>query len=473
MTAISKHTVDPTLTEDVQSLQQNIVAVAKRGKVSKPLQDYSAAKILIEWSKTDLIEIVLFTQYSTNSPVGDFFKWLNINDKVDMAVLFENTQQLQLGDYKVTIYHIDQHLSKKINDAEALLKIIYVDAEFIEHEDWNTAIKLLQAKGAICVFVGNEPVVEIEELCQTTPNNSFINLSGEAVTPFEDIVNQENVTTKFPLIRLCHYVDYLQQVNDLIIDELKTQANLLFGKSILNYQKQLINDRKSELVSSKQGGQFKTLITQKTKINFKEIETELEQVETHDETIMQLKTNLNNFVGFKEAKGSRNVTLKIPTTAIEYFGKSMQAALGNFYEAKLNNTQQLFDHIESKIRADLKTKDIELTKFNAPKQAKDKLAQSGAEFTFEKPYEKQINKKGIGQLLMDLRTPIFMLMPFMMIAGVFGSLMGGKDVGLIDEAKLFYQNRHCIVVNQLPKYYNDEFRVFINNVDKKRTIGCS
>lgn len=471
MTAIANHTIAPDIITDIQALQQTIVAVAKRGNVDNQLINYSTIDLLKEWAKTDCAEIILLTEKMLHPNIENCFNWLGVNNEINKDQLFEKVQTVQLENFQTKLYHIDNCQSRKIDEISPVVKIIYVDEQFLKNKDWKATQSLLEFKDAVCIYVCNELLPEIAELSKAKPNSILINLSGEATTPFINIINNETLTNKFPLIRLSHYIDYLQQVNNLISDDLKRKAGLLFGKSILNYQKQIINDRKSEVISSKQGGQFKTLISQKTKTIIKEIEVELEQVEANDEAIADLKKNMINFVGFKEVKGSRNITIKIPPTAIEHFSKSMQTALGNFYETKLNSTEQLFGNMEANIRKDLRSKHIDLPKFKTTGQAKEKLKKPVTEFTFEKPYEKQITKKGIGQLLMDLRTPIFMLMPFMMIAGVFGSLMGSKDVGQIDEATLFYQNRPCIVINQLPKHYDGEFRVFINNVDNKRTKG--
>lgn len=471
MTAIANHTIDPAITTDIKALQQAIVSTAKRGKVNNQLIEYCTIDMLKQWANTDCAEIILLTEKTLNPGIDNFFDWLTVNEAFNKDQLFETTQTVQFKNFETKIYHIDNCAPRKIEAALPVIKIIFVDARFLETEDEKAIQSILNFKDAVCIYVCNEQLPEVVEWSKTKPNGVFINLSEEATTTFSEVINDETLTSKFPLIRVSHYINYLHQVNELISVDLKNKANLLFGKSILNYQKQLLNDRKSEVISSKQGGQFKTLINQKTKTIIKEIEVELEQVEANDEAIASLRKDIINFVGFKETKGNRNITIKIPPTAIEHFSKSMQTALGNFYEAKLNYTKKLFENMETDIRKDLQVKHIDLPKFKETPQATEKLKKPNAEFTFEKPYEKQITKKGIGQLLMDLRTPIFMLMPFMMIAGVLGSLMGSKDVGQIDEATLSYQNRPCIVINQLPKHYDGEFRVFINNVDNKRTKG--
>lgn len=115
---------------------------------------------------------------------------------------------------------------------------------------------------------------------------------------------------------------------------------------------------------------------------------------------------------------------------------------------------------------------IYLSKFKKKLAISKKLPpKQVTEFIFEKLYEKQITKKLIGQLLMGLRTPIFLLFPFIIIASIFGSLNNGKDVGQVDDTILFYKNRPCIAITDLPQSLDGEFRKFIQNVDDSREKG--
>jgi len=476
MTTTIKNIIDPAIAADVQQLQSTMLNLAKKGGVELPLIEYCQAQVN-KWTSSVTMEIILLTEQTINKDVQAFAEWLPVKFSENLQGWFDSVQQYSIEHdtiSNVSLFHIYNYTNKKIDEPKPVIKVVFYDANFLKKACIKTALDIINSQPALCIFLTNEPDASIETWCKDYPDypsNRFINLIDNELS-FDEVVNDEKLLAKIPFVQFSHYMQYLQQVNTLIGRQLSKQNNLLFGKSILNYKKQALHERKNNAVSSRDGNQFKAVISKKVKNLNKTIDDQLENLEGSSEAIAEIKNGIQNFVGFKEVKGSRNITIKIPQTAINYKSDGMQQALQNFYEGKLEEIQGQFVKIENSIKEKLAEKEIHLPAFKKQPVVDARLTQQPtAEFNFEKPYEKQIAKKGIGQLLMDLRTPIFMLMPFMMIAGVFGSLMGGKDIGQIDEAMLFKNSRLCIAITELPQSSNNAYRVFIEQVDAKRKKG--
>ncbi len=477
MTATANHIIDPAITTDVKQLQQSLLALANKGGVDAQLIKFCQANLLNDWSSSIKIDIILLTEPKVNDHILAFEKWLPNQLSKDMQTWFDTIHNYTIehtSPVQISLFHINNYISHKIEEAKPVLQIIFYDAWFLNSAAVETALELTINQTAACMFLTNEPGISIETMCKSSPNyanHRFMNLQETELT-LNNLVEDEKLKPKFPLVQLHQYVEYLAQVNTLIGQQLQVKSDLLFGKSIINYKKQLLHERTSNSVSGRASSQFKTHINKITKNISKRIDNQLENLEAACEAVGLIKNNINTFVGFKEVKGSRNITIKIPQTAISYKSESTQHALQAFYEENLKAIQDQFKKIETSIKEQLAENEIHLPAFKKQPKLDDKLIQQPtSDFNFEKPYEKQITKKGIGQLLMDLRTPIFMLMPFMMIAGVFGSLMGGKDVGQIDETVLFNESRHCIAITAIPEASNHAYRVFIEQVDAKRKKG--
>jgi len=480
MTATTQQPIiDPALSADVQQLQRTVKELAKRAKVNPGISRLADVNFNLAGQRELQASIVLLTETNFTEDLNLFLNWLSLGNQTNLDTLFDVQQESIIKcviELKAALYHYKNSSPCTIlSPTKSVVKIIFYDKYFLENEDAETTLEQLDLDTAICFYVNCDDADELMKLKTKSLNNAanskFINLKTDE-TQLDNLLEDESIIPKTTLIRLCHYVKYIEQVNNLLKFDLKKKSDVLLGKAVLAYKKQLINERSEASVSSRDGGQFKTVINKKVKAYLKEVEGELESLAVVNESIATVKSQINQFIGFKEIKGNKNITIKLPPSAVEFQSETMQGLLSDYYTNGVDGTNAKFNKIENDIKTSLSEKGIYLGEFKKKPVVIEKLTQKpAAEFTFEKPYEKQIQKKGIGQLLMDLRTPIFMLMPFMMIAGVFGSLMGGKDVGQVDDTVLFYNSRPCIAITQLPQSTDGEFRRFIEELDDNREKG--
>jgi len=450
MTAVTQQPIiDPALSADVQQLQRTVKELAKRAKVNPGIAKLAETNFNANTQRELQTSIILLTEATFNDDLDLFLNWLGINDQLSLDNLFDGQQELIIKksvDLNATLYHYKNGSHSNImSPSKPVIQIIFYDQYFLENEEIEIALEQIDMDAAICFYINsNDEGVDVDDLLKlktkslnNASNSKFINLkSGE--TQLDNLLEDEIILPKAPLIQLCHYVKYIEQVNNLLKFDLKKKSDVLLGKAVLAYKKQMINERNQVNVSSRDGGQFKTVINKKVKTLLKEVEGELESLAVVNDSIASVKSQINQFVGFKEIKGNKSITIKLPPSAVEFQSEAMQDLLADYYANGVERANDQFNTIENDIKTSLSEKGIYLGEFKKKPVVIEKLTQKpAAEFTFEKPYEKQIQKKGIGQLMMDLRTPIFMLMPFMMIAGVFGSLMGGKDVGKVDDTGIF------------------------------------
>lgn len=96
----------------------------------------------------------------------------------------------------------------------------------------------------------------------------------------------------------------------------------------------------------------------------------------------------------------------------------------------------------------------------------------------EADWTRSFTQKGLYHLFMELRTPMFMLLPFMMIGSLFAALLIGVDKGEINTSLTHNNSRQEIVeITKLPsKYFPDDpdrqgYLQFIEDLNKRINDG--
>ncbi|WP_010183014.1 hypothetical protein [Aquimarina agarilytica] len=246
------------------------------------------------------------------------------------------------------------------------------------------------------------------------------------------------------------------------------------GKSIIVNQKlQEIQNTKSEL-STKDLNFTKSRITNDFKYITKSIEESFEEsfdnFDKNNSELRDLQEDILSFVGFVEIKRSKNLTLKIADGAIQNKLDKTNNILTDFLEKTNKNVNNHLAQLNLWLKNTYSVRNINIPNISISKLSTSLIRETLAVSNIfpEKVYEKQISFKNLGHLLMELRTPLFMLMPFMMVFAVFGALINSEDLGTIDESQLFYNNRPCVAITSLPVSRDNAFRKFINELNALR-----
>ena len=218
----------------------------------------------------------------------------------------------------------------------------------------------------------------------------------------------------------------------------------------------LKNISKDKAISTKNSTDLKAELTKK----FRSINTlidertqELEQ-ENPDSFLTRIKEDISKMDNFSEEEQVRNVMYKIPKGALDRYSNQVQFKLKSSFDSTLFEIKRSLDEINeivfSSFKELVKKQPLLLSKSLPSELTQEVLNQH---IQYSRSYEKSITKKGIQNLLMEIRTPLFMLMPLMMFFGLFGAIFQENDEGEILNDKTTHNGKNAVVITKLPSKY--------------------
>ncbi len=473
---------DRTLQKELEQLSLLLKQFAKQAECSPPIQALANKEMPAEGKEILHAEVVFLVDRKEESEALKKVKqWLSIdatlsqeelfNGKINGNININNTLAV-----KLQAYHFDYYPIRKLSEDKKILKIVVYDSSYKElYKNWALAEELLAKDPAVCLAVNLQPVAENQEnntLQVRTLHTQTISLE-QLETPLAKLLEDPALLNKITLAKQRNQLHYLITVYQIILTDIREKTRQLQGRAMVSYKKQWQNQQKDADLSSRDSTHVKWVINTKLKQITKAIEDAVENFEKEDESYSTLEENILSFFGFVEGKSGKSVTFKMSDGAIQDKIEKTNEVLTGFY----SRTLELVNDHSKEVQKDLTN---QLNAWKLQLSLQEVLPQdSGAmpvtkEFLLDssinsgKSYEKQVPYKGIGGLLTEMRTPLMMLMPFMMIFALFGALIKGESKGNIDNSILFYNNRPSIAITQLPESWDNEYRKFINEVEEQR-----
>lgn len=463
---------------ELKKLAIQIELLAKKQALEMPLQQLANQAIEVATSETIQAAIIFLTPKQKTSEITKVLQWLGLDEDIEDELVFGGTMKGDIPldtDTKLhmQMMHFDTYPMHR-NLLEFIpVKIVVYDCSYAaNYPQWELAWSLLEAEPAIhlCIDVSTqETSIQMPSL-NSIWSQKIRNQELTSLVSLQEWMFTTEVQTHCAIAQLKSMEYLMQQLYQLIDEDVSTKEKVCKGKQLLAQKKQFAFKDQETRISSKAVSVLKVVVDAHFKKMIQEINEGIVEFEKGNEDFVAVEKEITAFKGFVEQKANKQLTLKITEGAIQHKTGKATIAVATYFERCITQINTQLAHVQSDIS-------IKFEKWNISQEKPivDSISSSlGKEIIEttpsipEKPYEKQISYKGIGALLMELRTPLFMLMPFMMIFGLFGALVGSEDKGNIMTTTLFYQDRPCIAIDKLPESRNNAFRKFIAEVDALR-----
>jgi len=480
-----KKGIDRMLLKEVTQIMPMLKILAKQQEL--PLQTQQLTSVIYDQSSTGLIfdcDCVFLTEKKLSPTLKKVMQWLGEKGANQEKSVFEGTiiKTSKLSDtvtLKMNLFHFDRYPIQKLSDTPKALKVIFYDPDYDpESNYWRLAPEVLSLNPAVHILINVGKNVEdtsvgkkISEALTSMAIQTFH--ISEITKPFNELILEDAFFSKLQYARLKNHVNYCKAVYQIINDDLLEREAVIKGKMLLANNRQTQVDANKGGPTTKDISFLKTKIDGKIKQTIKQVDHKIVNFNKEQPDFKTLLKDINSFLGFVENKSSRYLILKISEGALKDKTDKAGTILTNFFESIVIMVNSEIEAVKQDVKTHFKEWKLEAPDLQILpiKKTLPKEIVATTNLAPEKPFEKQITSKGIGSLLMELRTPLFMLMPFMMIFALFGALVGGDDVGLIDESLRFYNNRPCVAITKLPESRGNAFGAFLDDLNSKNKKG--
>ena len=189
----------------------------------------------------------------------------------------------------------------------------------------------------------------------------------------------------------------------------------------------------------------------------------------------EVSKEIKSYIGFQEEESSKQQTIKVSEGFIESILEKTQTKAESTIDKEVNYIKIALNNLGNKINQDLL--DIEVEPINDPPEIN--IVKEEIYHSVIKPrnsFDKTVPKKGLYTLFMDLRTPIFMMMPIIMIWGILGALLVKPDKGIVNEEVIYKNDKDVIVITKLPEFLGSDFlqasKAFIKELNEALNDGA-
>ena len=374
---------------------------------------------------------------------------------------------------KLHLFHFDHFPKRRLGDIRKSLTIVVFDPVFItQYKNAALAkavlgldatvlltVNVLASKQDATSYFSGFKAVHCKHLAFPTPEQALKEELGNK--ELLKLIQRAEIQNEFQTLKIAY---------ELLCQEQSIKEDQFIGKAIRFHKKQHTSREAGAQNALRETGELRAILDISFKQLQKTVDEKLENFEKGQPEYKVLQEEISNFLGFVESKGGRYVSMQLSDGAVKDKVDKNQRLLSSFFDHILDVVNTELVAIEGKLKKHLSQCKLDTSGVKLS-QIPNKFSKEVLESTNslpDKSYEKQVTSKGIGSLLMELRTPLFMLMPFMMIFALFGALVGGEDKGTIDESVFFYNKRHCIAINSLPEARGGAYKSFIDDIEAAR-----
>lgn len=286
------------------------------------------------------------------------------------------------------------------------------------------------------------------------PKNKFLT-NDLLLKDFIDVGNIRDST----FILKSYYSNKIGQISKLMeffVKSKEVEGKRIKGKMILN-NKDLSEIRSTDTRGmSRESSNVKGDLSKKIRILQRQFEAELDKVQFDEEGFVQLiKKEISDYQGLLEVESGKTITIDISDGYAKDLESNALKGLTDFVEGTAKTIITNVTSIQNELKNYLKEKKIE-----GPIIPKVSMSDMPTEdYCTLEPIEtanftKSFNKKGgMYQLFMELRTPMFMMMPLMMVGSLFGALLVGSDNGAISPKTHDEYGEQIVMIDRFPEYF--------------------
>ena len=457
--------------------------VANLGNILKQLASESGCKQVVQpiFQKESLftghpvvrVEVLLLSDDPNPAQLDRFTNWTGQND-LHLKAGEPEEIHYQSHHFLFNSFQYQQRPVRRVADEKPTIKVLAYTPDFAEREFFEVILKGLTAETPCCFLVclaDEDPALNLHRLklysnCQHVEAFAGRDLTEKGLL---DLVVGKDFEERLKTIRLYHQINDYAIAGTLIQQNLQLQQQQVGNNRLLNEREKIKYRHRENEVSTKDINGLRSDLSKSFKNIGRIIDDQAAQLDLESEGsyLTKVKTEIDHSDKFYEEDGVKSILFKVPDGVIENMRTNIFEQLKNDFDRAVKAIKDQLSRIENEVRNSFRDLGVPspvlVSKPLSPHLSEEVLNQN---LRFHRSYEKQITKKGISHLMMEIRTPLFMIMPLMMFAGIFASFFQSDDRGQLLPAN-DYNGKRAVIITDLPDYYkkrNMSFRKFAEKV---------
>jgi len=448
-----------SISERIRILENQLKQLSSELGCKEQLNQIFSKESSDTYSKLINIDIVFLLDENEDKASGVLADWLGVEEG---DICYGNTLSLdyeKLG-FDLKFYHYQDKPVLRVSDIKPVIKIIVYGDAYAKKKDFELILKETGIDAPCCLLISlrdKDTELNDHKLCLYAHSLLVLNseISELEKNGFVDLLSSDSFKSKLKLMKWFNRITDLSLASNLMDEKLKSRKQLIQNGHLLNQKEILKYQAKEGEISSKNIGSIKSSISKGYKSVYRMIEQLKSELERKGEGsfIDEMKNYVDGHDKFIEEKKGKNTILKIPAGVLDdVVNKTVHKVQKDFNSETVKVREKLL-LIEKKIQQHFKKLAIPSpilpSKILSDSITNDVVAEH---MVLEKTYEKSMTPKGMSHLFSEIRTPLFMIMPLMMFAGIFGSFFITEDYGVISK-ETQYEKRNAIIIDALPRKY--------------------
>jgi len=448
-----------SISERIRILENQLKQLSSELGCKEQLNQIFSKESSDTYSKLINIDIVFLLDENEDKASGVLADWLGVEEG---DICYGNTLSLdyeKLG-FDLKFYHYRDKPVLRVSDIKPVIKIIVYGDAYAKKKDFELILKETGIDAPCCLLISlrdKDTELNDHKLCLYAHSLLVLNseISELEKNGFVDLLSSDSFKSKLKLMKWFNRITDLSLASNLMDEKLKSRKQLIQNGHLLNQKEILKYQAKEGEISSKNIGSIKSSISKGYKSVYRMIEQLKSELERKGEGsfIDEMKNYVDGHDKFIEEKKGKNTILKIPAGVLDdVVNKTVHKVQKDFNSETVKVREKLL-LIEKKIQQHFKKLAIPSpilpSKILSDSITNDVVAEH---MVLEKTYEKSMTPKGMSHLFSEIRTPLFMIMPLMMFAGIFGSFFITEDYGVISK-ETQYEKRNAIIIDALPRKY--------------------
>ncbi len=462
---------------EINEIKSSVVELSNRLMMSDGVKTLANQELNLENLSHFTSTFIFFTEKKETPIIEKIIRDIGVTDQLNYADLFQGKIRgsLTFGNgiqCSLKFFHCDHFPLVSNLDLSHIVKVIVYDKTYVsKFRNWQLVVDVLEEDPAVLIFVELDRNGEEERFipkinCVQSVYYDANTLKGSVFS----CLWQEGFYKFIQLTSLKKYVVHARRMESLLLENFESQFQYFKGRSILLAKEGDQSKASLEEFSSIDLTLFKAKISEESKKIAKLMQERLKGFDNQNEGFQSLKQEVNAFLGFVETKKNKAMAISISEGAVKDKVDKAVGVVTPFFQDIITGVREHYINLGEKFQEMFEKKklgSLQVPEFAFSSKELEEIV-SGIAPIPGKTYEQSTNFKGVGTLLTELRKPLYMLMPLMMVFALFGALTKSEDKGSIDESKLFCGDKPCIAIDGLPQQRNGGFLKFINDVEELR-----
>lgn len=407
------------------------------------------------------LEVIFFTATPPSNEAEAIFEWLGFDTTPSLEALYHSHVELPSSIFdspaNFICWHYLQIPAKPIIRKRPHIRILFYDEYTANNKDLSTLLQMHSLDTAVCFLISLEEHPSLLNYQYKLYANAIyvepIHFA-EVQLDLAGYLEEKSSIFSGDTLSLYNQLHEAYSASRVLDHLLANQRTILMGKKVITQMRSLQNQAQSLEVSGTQIQQLKSDLQKQFRRIARALENRIQKQEIEKrKNLEQIQQEIEGFNSPFIDNSKSHSTIKLPVDFLHHIRSRVRSYQNHLFSLDLEFVKEAILQLEKELK--FKLSQLGVTHPVFPSQLRP--ASSIEEFVdhgivFDKDYEKQVPRKGISQLISEIRAPLFMIMPLFMMFMIVVSLWRSTD----GEAQI---SGNKIVINKMPSgfQFNNEF----------------